>query len=71
MKLDISRDINNLFHVDKLYLINNNSLFSQPVNDLQFSPIQKNSMEEFVIKNIMTKIIIKIKKKQRKKYKIK
>ena len=71
MKLDISRDINNLFHVDKLYLTNNNSLFSQPVNDLQFSPIQKNSMEEFVIKNIMTKIIIKIKKKQRKKYKIK
>ena len=65
------RDINDLFYIDKLCLINNDLFFNQLVNDLQSPSIQKNSMKGFIIKNIMTKTIIKIKRKQKKKYKMK
>ena len=63
MKLDIFKNINNSFYVDKLYLANNDSFSSQPINDLQPPSIQKDNIEKFIIKDIIAETIIKMKKK--------
>ena len=52
----MSKGFNNAFYVDKLYLININFFLNQSVDDVQFSLIQKNRKEKFVVEDIMAEI---------------
>ena len=71
MKFNISLGLNNAFYINKLYLINNNPLLNQFINDTQPSPIQKNRIKEYIIKNIIAEKKRKIKKRLKKEYKMK
>ena len=65
IKFNISKDFNNTFHINKLYLININPLPNQFINDMQPSLIQKDRKKKFIIENI----IIKLKNKKERKWK--
>ena len=65
IKLDILKDINNIFYINKLHTTNTDPLFSQSVNNTQPPSIQNNDKDKQIIK----KIIIKIKKKKENKRK--
>ena len=71
MKLDTPPDLNNTFYINKLHLINNNPFLNQSIDNIQSSPIQKDGMKGYVMKNIMIKKKKKIEKRLKKKYKIK
>ena len=57
------KDINDVFYVNKLCVINTDLFFSQLVDDIQPPPIQNNSENEWIVEEIMAKI----KKKKEKK----
>ena len=63
MKFDTSKDFNNTFYVNKLYLTNTDPLLSQFMDNMQPLSIQKDEEERFVVKNIITEI--KNKKRRR------
>ena len=62
MKLDIFKDFNNAFYINKLHLANIDFFFNQSVDNTQSPLIQKNKKEGFIIKNIITKMKNKKKK---------
>ena len=64
VKLDIPKNINDIFHIDKLYAINIDPFFSQLIDNTQPSSIQDNSKDVDYKKNHN-----KNKKKKRKKKK--
>ena len=49
----MSKDLNNIFYINKLRLINTDPLLSQPINNTQFPPIQENKKKKFVVEDIM------------------
>ena len=71
MKLDIFKNLNNVFHINKLYLINTDPLPNQPGDDVQSFSIQKDEEEGFMMENIMTEIKNKKRRRWKKQYKMK
>ena len=71
VKLDISSGFNNVFYVNKLHLINNNSLPNQPIDDIQPPPIQENKIKGYMMENIITEKKRKVGKELKKEYKVK
>ena len=65
------KGFNNTFYVDKLYLANINSLPSQPKDDMQSPPIQKDKKEGFVVEDIMTEVKNKKRRGWKKQYEMK
>ena len=63
MKLNISKNLNNTFYINKLHLTNIDFLLNQSVDDMQPSSIQENKKKIFIVENIM----IEMKNKKRKK----
>ena len=60
------KGFNNVFYINKLCLINIDFFLNQSVDDTQLFLIQKNKKEEFIIKNIMTEMKNKKRRKWRK-----
>ena len=66
MKLDIPKNLNNTFHVNKLRLTNTDPLLNQPGNNVQPPPIQKDKKKGFMIKDIITEVKNKKEKRWKK-----
>ena len=55
IKFDIPSDLNDIFYINKLCLVNDDPLSNQSIDDIQFLPIQKNRVKGYVMENIMAK----------------
>ena len=71
VKLNTPKDLNDTFHIDKLRLANADLLLSQPGDDVQSLPIQKDRKEGFVVEDIMAEVKNKKGRGWKKQYEVK